>query len=377
MLLKHIEYEDFDKIEMDFNKKLLKKERNLLSFLIGQIRKNDNNWDLVFKEKDLIREGKNNNLDEFFEKLAKKYLIVKFYKNKELIIKLNLYLITTYIKYGDYWQITFNKAFIESLKRSSIFYKINLIDTIGLVNNKSFYIMPYLLGKKEVEVPLCHLKEIFRVKDKYSRFFDFEVEILEKVKEDFDKNGRFKLSYKKIKNKDDGRIIGAIRFFIDDKELERFDIELNKLIDYFKEKKIDFMPIMTLLEKRLLKFDYAKVEKEVKEIIEEKRRSLVPLLEIYKKITKNYKIERKKGRLLKEKSIVCRQQTDLTQGLYAFLTDVEKSKLGHILYSLSLLKLREDSNVKNDYFYIDLHYLGNDLYKIFIYETVKVEVDKN
>lgn len=368
MLLKNISKDEFEKIEVYFNKKLLKKERKLISYIIRKIRQTNNKWDLLFDQKELSSQITTKNLVELLEKLSQKNLTIDFYKDSNIFLKANLSIINTYTVFGDYWQFDFNKNFIESLERTSILYSINLIDTISLEENFSFYLSRYLMGREEVEVSLDHLKEIFGVKDKYQRFFDFEREVLSKVKDDFDKNARYSIDYVKIKDEKDGRLIVAVKFLIYDKEIKRFDEELNMLLNTFKMNHIDFMPILPFVQDRLKKSNYEKVKEEIEEVIEFKKKTLLSIEEAYKKTLSTIVGEKRKGRLIKEKVFSCNKQRDLIQHLYGFLTDVQKNKIAYLFYSISLLKLKEDNYVENDYYRIELFYLGEDKYKVFIYE---------
>lgn len=140
---------------------------------------------------------------------------------------------------------------------------------------------------KTLIIPLDELRTVLDLKE-YSRFYDFEINILKKLKKDIDSNTNFILDYNKIKNGEfkNNKII-AIEFNINKKESKKKIEQTNELMGILASHIKDFKVCYNLIYDSLNYIEFSELKS-----------SILTLLKNY---DKNFSIEEELNNFINNK----------------------------------------------------------------------------
>lgn len=241
-----------EKIEIIFNKNLSKRQKELLNLIILEV--NTLKLDKINIKTDTLLGRLNlkkiEDLINYIEKVCEfKIQIVERDKNKELKY-FSYKVIGSFYYTKNICTFCIDPIFLDLYKNpeNDIFEIQNIIK---FYNEKSFFM--YLLLEKNLKdkdcftISLDEFKEIFKIENKYDRYFDIKMKIISPALKDI--NSSLKSSYKAIelrKNTSSKSPVIGIKFIKEAKEIffERDLLEkLNKKIskkDYLKNRHIFF-----------------------------------------------------------------------------------------------------------------------------------------
>lgn len=234
-------------INIEIIPKYMKSESKILNRIIEDTLKNKK---LVYSTIELNIPKFKGSEFLFLERFIKKGILYSFENYTGVFMPIESFYV---LDKNIYFNLTniFREAILEEnhLKPLELKYVLTFEESF----TKSFYynFISGIESEKNIIVPLEELRNILNLKE-YGRFYDFEVNILKKLKEDINVKSNFLLEYKKIKNGEfkNNKIV-AIEFSIVNKiskvKFEKTNELMIKIAPYIK----DFKGTYDLLYKTL------------------------------------------------------------------------------------------------------------------------------
>lgn len=250
-------FQEYD-IFIDFQKKMSKKEKIFLEFLIEKIKiKFDNirKRTFIFDIESLFKIFSINTKDEFekfINNFMEKRIIYKCKKFNILSFEGTIFPISSYEFNDEKIHINISEKFLDIFSDEENNFKLMhfniLLQFDNMIVKKLFL---FLINNKSIndtlEVSEEFLKEYLELSNTYDRFYDFEKNVLKKSIFQIEKYTSLKITYEKVKNKSylNSKIIG-IKFHIVDnirsnlskqtnellKGIEHLFVKYNKIWDY-------------------------------------------------------------------------------------------------------------------------------------------------
>lgn len=235
--LKFLKNRDMNKISIEFNKNISKREKDLI------VKINDN----LNEGRALIK--KYENLEKDLMKLKEKNIMI--YYDKELIGYIPI--INGFYFFEDNFDIEVSNEYIYSLKEGSVYnrLKFNHILLFKERNTHKLYQKILKAENNEFIVEMDNLRDLLSLSEEsYSRFYDIEKNILIPVIEDIQKIVKKTVVFEKLKNSEyKTSKIYAIKFSIKELKAEKnkLNVHMSRIKDYIK----DFQSVYQELEKAL------------------------------------------------------------------------------------------------------------------------------
>jgi plasmid replication initiation protein len=245
-------------LEIDFNKKLSKKEKKLLLLLIE---KNENSE---------VKIESSNHSDTIMvlKGLFRKSIIFSLYKDGKLL-KGEFRILNNYYETDNDINILLNENIVEVVNNCTLSNKFNLISILNFQNKYTETIFKFLQNnfkeKNEIFITIENLKKLLEISKGYERFYDFNTKIIKICSDDINKNSNIDISYKLIKsgNFTNNKVI-AIKFKLKRSQNKRnINEEVNNIFKIIKSEVKDFYAIKQVIEYYLLKYDYEYVNQNV------------------------------------------------------------------------------------------------------------------
>lgn len=234
-------------INIEVTPKYIKAENEILNKIIEDTLKNKK---LVYSTADLDIPKLKGSQFLFLERFIKKGIFYSFEKYSGVFIPIESFFISDNNIHFNLTNI-FKEAILEenNLKVLELKYVLTFEESF----TKYFY-YTFIIGtekEKNLIVPLEELRNLLNLKE-YGRFYDFEINVLKKLKEDINTKSNFLLEYKKIKNGEfkNNKIV-AIEFSIINK-MSKIKIEkTNELMSIIAPYIKDFKGMYDMLYKTL------------------------------------------------------------------------------------------------------------------------------
>lgn len=238
-------------VEINFKKHLSQFEKTAMQKL---------NKDIEYIELDNFENSEN-----ILQKFCNKYIVIDYKNNKYFIPILNNF----YIE-NDKIILFFSQYILNSFKIGTLMNRMG-INKMLTFKEKYTYKLFYKINacKSDIfEITLIELKEMFRVGDKYARFYDFEKNILLPTLQDLNENSEYFVSYDKIKISEHraSKII-AIRFKIKINNRKDESKIINEIMREMKNKITNFTEVYNLLHIALSNYGERYVKNMIEEII--------------------------------------------------------------------------------------------------------------
>lgn len=191
---------------IELNKRISKKEKIVLRYILTEFKSNKTSSIPVRLNniKDLKLDK-----DEFLkicEKILEKKIFFTLYENDSLIFSMTTPIIESITFYKEKYNFFLPHVIISSLKKNSLFYKINLLAFFFFEDKTSIEIYKLILKNLNTgsfTVELDEFKKLLDLSDNYYlRFYDFEKVILKPLLKDINGATNYMLNYEKIKKSD-------------------------------------------------------------------------------------------------------------------------------------------------------------------------------
>ncbi|TDT62305.1 replication initiation protein [Fonticella tunisiensis] len=377
------------KLTLTFEHPLLKKERFLISYLL-ELYKKERNGELKLDRQMLmgLLDMDMDELKSFIKKLSKKKLEYCVETNESLRFEGYFSVIDSFLIDEKSVIFLLSREVMLSFKKGNIFNTLHIDHILSFKEKQSYLLYLYLLNhwkeKAELEITLDNLKTILGVGDNYTRFYDFETKILLPIVEDINSNGKYILSYEKIKSglSSNNKVIG-IKFSLIDRLAEKLKNDVNILITIIKKYIDDYDFVYNLLLDSLKKYEYEYVYKNLNYARLNSKNTNLKFDMFLKECIENNVAESKKSHLepvikiKKHIPNIFRLQAEVFKQINRF----ESYKLLDanffsplFLRKLYSLKSGETMEVETDLFKISIYYNEDDFSEINIY---KFETDEN
>lgn len=250
-------FQEYD-IFIDFHKKMSKKEKIFLEFLIEKVKtKFDSTRKriFIFDIESLFKIFGINTKDEFekfINNFMEKRIVYKCKKFNILSFEGTIFPISSYEFNNERIYINISEKFLDIFSDEENDFKLMHFDILLQFDNMTVKkLFLFLINNKSIndtlEVSEEFLKEFLELSNTYDRFYDFEKNILKKSISQIEKYTSLKITYEKIKNKSylNSKIVG-IKFHIIDniksnlskqtnellKGIEHLLVKYNKIWDY-------------------------------------------------------------------------------------------------------------------------------------------------
>lgn len=251
--ISHLAKKKLNNFQINFTKFLTKKEKSILLLF----RDNFHSRYIEIPKSTLLEKSIYSNIEELENLIF--HDLIKL-KDKNIILYYNsnpisyITIISSFYIDEDFISFTLSQEFYSSFNRNSFFNKLNLNYILNFRERYThlLYQKFILAGNNEFVIEVEKLKSIFNLKDKnYTRFFDFEKNILFPIIDDINENSNLKVNYEKIRSSEhkNSKIL-KLKFIIN------FNFESNFDINYFfkliKEKIVNIDIVFKELNKALI-----------------------------------------------------------------------------------------------------------------------------
>ena len=368
---------NFD-IELYFEKKISKNEKNFLRLLLREYSDQRNNFVEVLKSKvcKLFNFSSDEEIISFLDRFMKKKVLYSIRNEEKNIGSGAFHVLSSYFLQDESIICMLSTEILLSFSKNNFFHSINLNSILNFENNNSTQLYLKFLGKHqaegEMDFSIEELRNLFSVGDAYDRYYDFEKNILKPVIDDLNKYSDFEITYSKLKSGEahSCRIIG-IKFDFKNKFVKEKKEEANQLLSLVKNEVKDFELVHKILFENLLVHDYDYVYSNLlftkanyknnfgKFLIKALNEDLSGIIAQVEE--KNHMSVDKKVNSLYE------LHEEVNKLLYNFPN--LKDYLGTFYRDLHRLKDGEKLKFKNNYIKIDVHYNKNNKSRIEVTEV--------
>ena len=275
-------------INIEIIPKYVKPEIQLLNMLIDDILKNKK---LIYTLSEIPVPSLKGSKLLFLERFIKKGIHYSFKENNGVIIPISHYNISKN-NISFFLSDTFKKAILEE----NVFSVLKLKYILKFEENftKYFYynFVIEIEDEKSIIITLKELREILNLKE-YERFYDFEINILKKLKKDLDLKTNYILKYKKIKSGEfKNNKVTAIEFSIYNKISKIKNEQVNELMTLIVPRIKNFKYTYNILYKALEYISLEELKKSLKLILKNTPNTFVIDEEINKFITNKFRLNK-------------------------------------------------------------------------------------
>lgn len=246
-------------INFDLYPKSTLRDIKLISYIFDKHEQNrKENLELCLDDlKKLMLTQDNKEILKFIRAILGKKILFTIFKDNIEYIYGEFRILNSFALRANSIFLSLSKEIIDSLDQKGFFYKYHLKNIIKLKNKKSitFYklIIFKLLLEKEFTISLKNLKSILDIdKESYSRFFDFEKNILKPILNEFNFIDDFDIFYEKIKSGSNktNKILG-LKFTIQEKSVRDKEEVLREIIEIIKNDTKDFKKTFNFVSKSI------------------------------------------------------------------------------------------------------------------------------
>lgn len=273
-------------MNIEITPKYIKAESKILHKIILDTLKNKK---LVYSISDLEIPKFKGSQFFFLERFIKKGIFYSFKKYTGVFLPIESFYISDKNVYFHLTNI-FKEALLEEnyLKELELKYVL----TFEEIFTKNFYysFIYDVENEKNIIIPIEELRNILNLKE-YGRFYDFEINILKKLREDINSKSNFILEYKKIKNGEfkNNKIV-AIEFSITNK-ISKINVEkTNELLALLAPYIKDFKKMYDTLYKTLKFVSFEELNSSIIFIIKNYNKNSSIEVEIEKYINNKFKL---------------------------------------------------------------------------------------
>lgn len=250
-------------INIEIIPKYVKPEFQLLNMLIEDILKNKK---LIYSLSEISVPSLKGSKLLFLERFVKKGIHYTFKENSGIILPVSHYNISKN-NISFFLSDTFKKAILEE----NIFSVLELKYILKFEENftKYFYynFITDVEDEKNIIISLEDLRNLLNLKE-YERFYDFEINILKKLKKDIDLKTNYILGYEKIKSGEfKNNKVTAIEFSIYNKISKIKNEQVNELMTLIASHVKDFKYTYNILYKALEYLSLEELKKYLKLIL--------------------------------------------------------------------------------------------------------------
>ena len=234
-------------INIEIIPKYVKPEIQLLNMFIDDILKNKK---LIYSLSEISIPNLKGSRLLFLERFIKKGIHYAFKDNSGIILPISHYNISKN-NISFFLSDVFKKAILEE----NIFSVLDLKYILKFEENFTKYFYYNFIAdveeKKNIIISLEDLRNILNLKE-YERFYDFEINILKKLKKDIDLKTNYILEYEKIKSGEfENNKVTAIEFSIYNKTSKIKNEQVNELMTLIASRIKDFKYTYNILYKAL------------------------------------------------------------------------------------------------------------------------------
>lgn len=254
---------DYNQFLVNINKKLSKKEQDFLEIVLNKIDINLINSFIKVEKNSVLNKlslKTNETLNKFSEKLLNKSINYKILNDQDLIFSGNFNLFTNISEDKDFLYLMFAEEIRYAYKSNNIFNQSRLNILIKFRQISSLKLFQEILkhnNKEFIEYDIDSLKTILELDKSYSRFYDFEKNVLVPTIKEINKYTDFIIEYEKIKNGHGKtcKVVG-LRFKIFNKNIQLIHSKSTELMSKIKKEINDFEFISHLIAEYLTSEGY-------------------------------------------------------------------------------------------------------------------------
>ncbi len=205
------------KVYIAFDKKLNKKEKKLFQFLLDQFKLKKETFLELKREKVLNHlKVKEERLEKIILSLEGKRVNYKITEGKKNIIQGNFSIMNSFAKQDNSYIFLLSEEVRMSFIEKNFFNRIHLTSVLNFSTSyASDFYLNYLmkLGRNvDYTLELQLLKEVLGIEDNaYTRFYDFEKNILKPLLDDINNYTEYYITYEKLRQNSHNKI-DAIKF---------------------------------------------------------------------------------------------------------------------------------------------------------------------
>ena len=250
-------------LSIEINPKYIKQETQLLNILIDDTIKNKK---LIYSFSELAIPELKGSKRAFLERFIRKGINYSFKDNEGVIIPVSCYNISQ-----NNISFTLTDTFKNAILEENTFEILKLKYVLKFEESftKYFYYNFVLNVEKEknIIIPLEELRGILNLRE-YERFYDFEINILKKLKKDIDLKTNYILEYQKIKSGEfKNNKVTAIEFSVYNKVSKIKNEQVNELMTIIAQHIKDFKYTYDLLYKTLEYVSFEELKSSLKLIL--------------------------------------------------------------------------------------------------------------
>lgn len=264
--------DDISFIDFNLIPKLSIKDIKLISYIFDEYEKTKKqNLELnIFELQNFMLVKQQEDLFKFFNSIFEKKIIFNISKQDKEYISGEFRLFNSLVKKENIIFISLSAEMMDALDKKGFFYKYHLKNLIKLRNKKTivFYkkIIIKLFLEKELSISLKNLKAYFEIDDEsYTRFFDFEKNIIKPILNELNFIEDFDIFYEKIKSGDNqtNKILG-LKFIIQEREIKDKEELLKEIIELIKNDTKSFKKTYQIISQSIDFYGFEYVLKNVK-----------------------------------------------------------------------------------------------------------------
>jgi|GEM_PF-1035013 len=264
--------DDISFIDFNLIPKLSIKDIKLVSYIFDEYEKTKKqNLELnILELQNFMLVKQQEDLFKFFNSIFEKKIIFNISKQDKEYISGEFRLFNSLVKKENIIFISLSAEMIDALDKKGFFYKYHLKNLIKLRNKKTivFYkkIIIKLFLEKELSISLKNLKAYFEIDDEsYTRFFDFEKNIIKPILNELNFIEDFDIFYEKIKSGDNqtNKILG-LKFIIQEREIKDKEELLKEIIELIKNDTKNFKKTYQIISQSIDFYGFEYVLKNVK-----------------------------------------------------------------------------------------------------------------
>ena len=249
-------------VELYFEKKLTKNDKNFLKFLLKYYEKYREEFIEVDKNKIFkILKISDADLGSYFDRFMKKKIYYSIKGEDGYIGKGSFHIISSYFIQKEGVVFVLSKEILLSFDKNNFFNRINLNSILSFENSNSVHLYLKFLKQPEykgnIEFSLNELREIFEVGDSYDRFYDFERNVIKPIIDDLNRFSEYEVDYSKLKSgpSQSCKVIGIEISFVN-KFVEEMREKANYLMGLVKDEVKDFDLVYKTLFENLARNEY-------------------------------------------------------------------------------------------------------------------------
>ena len=250
-------------VELYFEKKISKNEKNFLRLLLSEYSDQRNNFVEISKSKicKLFNFSSDEDVINFLDRFMKKKVLYSIKNEEKNIGSGAFHVLSSYFLQDKSIICMLSNEILLSFSKNNFFHSINLNSILNFENSNSTQLYLKFLGKHqadgEIDFSIEELRTLFSVGEAYDRYYDFEKNILKPIVDDLNKYSDFEITYSKIKSGEahSCRILG-IKFDFKNKFIREKKEQANELLSKVKNEVKDFEMVHKIIFESLLIHDY-------------------------------------------------------------------------------------------------------------------------